>query len=1209
VAILVASVFTVVGISSLPVQRAIAQAVTIETSADDHGGVFFGGMLQVVIEDENTDDDASDTIDVDITVEEDGGSSGSSTETIDDTTDGSQRFEFFLVHEDADDIAPDDPLNDATTEVFTWGPTGDIVVAGFDEYDSGSVEIEYGDETVTIDYDESSGELTVDRETPYGTTSIIHLMITDPDGNLDPTVSEDLSVAVADVAALLDITGGSVPDAITFEETGDNTAIFEAEITIAAADTATDPELVFTNEVVTVELTDMVDYNDAGFDDAENDSTDTDELTITIEDSDGEVGDVGDLTFGSELKVTVNDDDQNRDSEDDDTISEGLIVTVDGAVGADEEFVDLTETGDNTGVFEIDASNGELRITFLDDAGVPVANNTILELRAEDIEEDIEISYLDPLNDDSEPEEVATFTVAMALTPGALSAPAEVGVTDEFTVTLNDADLNDNPRVRDSYTWSLTGASPFTLQRGGDDLSEIYTLEIDVDGEPVDFGAEDVSTTMSETGINTGIFEFDIDMDDVSDFGDGGDPLEVSDGDDVDLTINDFMADVADPDEDDVSITIGKPAAELDFSRTVVPLPPEAGSATATDVGETIALTMILVDPILNNQTNVEQTYDFAIGDDANEWLIEVEGADGLEDCALVDGDTLADCDLGGVTLDDVLDVGTLDETGENTGIFEVDLEFVAAGTESGDWQDAEFTFTYTNDEGDDESAGFTFRGNDGVVTVDQPSAKTGTTITITVEDQDLNLDDAEIDQFDSNDAGGLLLLETEDDEIAGVDDDTFEETGEDTGVFTATFVVGEDIPLVDVAAGDQASNILITYNDEVDSAGGGGDEIEVNVPVASSTGSIQVTPELVGPATTLTVLIVDSDLDEDANSVDEWTDEELDGSVEFSSSRNEVGEAGPDIEETGQATGVFMFTLELITDEEACADDDLGAAEFEASGGDTDSEIGACPGDLIAIKYEDENTAGSGGSTVSEVVEVMSWDPEFVSDKDSYGTNDRVTITVSDPDGNRDPDIADTLSEIRVTSDSDRVGEEFSAIETGRDTGVFRLNFGTTSGTAGGSISVKTGDDLTVRYTDEFPADFVDQEEDKDFFFTVPVGAGGTTSDTTTPSAPIVTDVSGQELDEIATGTQVVLSTTIVNNQADAQPFAAIVEVRDGDGITRYLQWQIGTLPASGRANVGLSWTPDAPGDYTVRTFVLDKISGTPAILSPIVESEITVS
>jgi hypothetical protein len=144
------------------------------------------------------------------------------------------------------------------------------------------------------------------------------------------------------------------------------------------------------------------------------------------------------------------------------------------------------------------------------------------------------------------------------------------------------------------------------------------------------------------------------------------------------------------------------------------------------------------------------------------------------------------------------------------------------------------------------------------------------------------------------------------------------------------------------------------------------------------------------------------------------------------------------------------------------------------------------------------------------------------------------------------------------------------------------------------------------VRYTDEFPADFVDQEEDKDFFFTVPVGAGGTTSGTTTPSAPIVTDVSGQELDEIATGTQVVLSTTIVNNQADAQPFAAIVEVRDGDGITRYLQWQIGTLPASGRANVGLSWTPDAPGDYTVRTFVLDKISGTPAILSPIVESEV---
>jgi hypothetical protein len=83
--------------------------------------------------------------------------------------------------------------------------------------------------------------------------------------------------------------------------------------------------------------------------------------------------------------------------------------------------------------------------------------------------------------------------------------------------------------------------------------------------------------------------------------------------------------------------------------------------------------------------------------------------------------------------------------------------------------------------------------------------------------------------------------------------------------VFTAEYEAGDDIPIVDVEAEDQASNILVTYNDEIDSTGGSGDELEVNVPIVSATGSIQVTPELVGPATTLTVLIIDADLNEDA--------------------------------------------------------------------------------------------------------------------------------------------------------------------------------------------------------------------------------------------------------------------------------------------------------------------------------------------------------
>lgn len=1219
VAILVASVFTVVGIASRPLQSASAQTVTIETSADNHEGMFFNGILQVIVEDDSTDD-TNDSIQVEVTVDEDGGGSDSSTLTIADTSDGSQRFEFFLVHQDGDDQTVADP-EAAVADIFDFGDgAADFNVTGFEQFDSGSVEIQYGDETVTIDYDESAGEISLDREGSYGSTSLVHLFIQDNDGNLDPTISDAFTVTDADLDTLFDLTGAAFVDDVTFDETGDNTASFEAILQLNDTDTAVDDELDFTDETVTMQLNEMAVYTDVT---NPTGSTDTSSLTFEISDADGDVGALGDVTFSSELKVTVTDPDQNLDSDNDDTITDGLLVEVD-ETGGDSEAVDLAETNDNTGVFEIDLSNGELRISFLEDGGTPTANNGILELRSPDIESDLIISYLDPLDDDSTNSTVVEFAQALSLTPGTLSAPDTAGVNDEFTVTLNEPDLNDNPRTRDSYVVTWTEVGPYNLTRGGNDFSEIYTFEFDLDGEPLDFGTEDIAITLTETGINTGIFEFDVDMGDVGDFGNNGATLAIDDGSDFDISIDDFMADNADPDEDDVTITIGKEDVGVDFSRTTVPIPPEDGSLSAAGVGDAVFTIMVVNDPQRANQSNVEESFDIVFGDGPGEFILEVDGDD--VNSLTIDSDAeFATAEIiAGVNLTEVMTLSSLDETGEATGVFEADVEFSMDGVDmdAQDWQDAEFTFTYHDDEGNDESGGFTFRGSDGIVTTDQPSAKVGTVLTITVEDGDLNLDDAGIDHFDSGDLDGaagiqaLLLIETEDDEIAGgVNDDTFDETGDDTGIFTATFVIGDDIQISDLVDDtvEQATNILITYEDEIDSTGGGGDEVEVNVPIVSSTGSIQVTPELVGPATKLTVLIVDADLDEDAQSIDDYNvpagqEDTDDFFVSFASDRNEVGEGSPDIEETGPNTGVFMWTLELITDETACADDDLGDAEFAAEGGDTDATIGACPGDLVSVRYEDELTGNGGSESVSKVVEVLSYDPEFALADDTINPGDRVDVSISDPDANRDPDIADSLTSIRVRSDSDQVGEEFSALETGRDTGVFRLSFGTTTGTASGAISVKTGDDITVTYTDDFPADFEASEEDKDFQFVIPVGSGGGQLGSTTVTAPEATDPTGQQLDAVTTGQQVVLTTNVVNTLTSTLPFVALVEVRDSGDVTRYLAWQTGQLNPSGRAQVGLSWTPEIADDYTVRTFVISSLNN-PQILSTVAESEITVS
>jgi hypothetical protein len=101
---------------------------------------------------------------------------------------------------------------------------------------------------------------------------------------------------------------------------------------------------------------------------------------------------------------------------------------------------------------------------------------------------------------------------------------------------------------------------------------------------------------------------------------------------------------------------------------------------------------------------------------------------------------------------------------------------------------------------------------------------------------------------------------------------------------------------------------------------------------------------------------------------------------------------------------------------------------------------------------------------------------------------------------------------------------------------------------------------------------------------------------------------ITGQVLSSIQSGQQVVLSTTIVNNLDEAQPYVGLIEVRDSSGVTVFLGWSTGNLHGNDRTEVGLSWTPDSAGTYEARTFVLSDLTH-PNILSSVQTSQISVS
>lgn len=364
---------------------------------------------------------------------------------------------------------------------------------------------------------------------------------------------------------------------------------------------------------------------------------------------------------------------------------------------------------------------------------------------------------------------------------------------------------------------------------------------------------------------------------------------------------------------------------------------------------------------------------------------------------------------------------------------------------------------------------------------------------------------------------------------------------------------------------------------------------------------NIKIIPELIGPGTEVTVLIADGGLDANPNRIDEYDAEDVE-LVTFTTDRNEVGKAVPDLEETGENTGIFEFTIQLMTDEESCDNDRFIDPSFEAKGG-SEPSIGVCPGDVLSIEYEDSYAPGGGEAVFSSSVKIRSWDPEFVADKNSYNPGDRFVINITDPDANRDPDIADSIRDIRVYSASDPAGEEFSALETSDNTGVFTLAFTTSIQAQGNAILLKHGDDIGVEYTDEFPADFATTTTEKTFIYILIIEFPLNNLSLSTPE--IITNGTP------VAGKQAMLSTVITNNSDQLRSFVGLLEVRESDGVTVFLAWQSGILYPNSQTKIGVSWTPDRPGDYEVRTFAvshLDLNLGSPHVLSEVEMLEFTV-
>jgi len=217
----------------------------------------------------------------------------------------------------------------------------------------------------------------------------------------------------------------------------------------------------------------------------------------------------------------------------------------------------------------------------------------------------------------------------------------------------------------------------------------------------------------------------------------------------------------------------------------------------------------------------------------------------------------------------------------------------------------------------------------------------------------------------------------------------------------------------------------------------------------------------------------------------------------------------------------------------------------------------------------------------------------------------DHRTVRVVDADMNLNPEATDQLW-IDVSSDSDTAGLEVAAIETGPDSGIFDAGILLRSDAAssGSRLFAIPGDFIRVAYEDRtLPRPYGLSE-------TLTVSAVSVQDSGTLPVWRLqignvtVSDRFGSAVSQIVADQQIQIVGTLQNNHPYEQPFEYLTQVRDSEGTVVKISWISGALSPDGALDLSQSWTPAAPGSYTIESFAWKSVPS----MVPLSESSLTV-
>jgi hypothetical protein len=104
------------------------------------------------------------------------------------------------------------------------------------------------------------------------------------------------------------------------------------------------------------------------------------------------------------------------------------------------------------------------------------------------------------------------------------------------------------------------------------------------------------------------------------------------------------------------------------------------------------------------------------------------------------------------------------------------------------------------------------------------------------------------------------------------------------------------------------------------------------------------------------------------------------------------------------------------------------------------------------------------------------------------------------------------------------------------------------------------------------------------------------------TPNAPTFRNTAGEPMDRtsISSESQVMVYQTFHNNDRLSRNLLMLFEIRDVEGVSIYIAWQIAQVDPESSKEVGISWVAPNPGEYQIRTFPISNFTN-PEVLGSV--------